>query len=372
MTYPTIRIKAKSGKYEEVPLTKDEITVGRSATCDVVIDDASVSRIHFRLIKQGLDYMIVDNNSSNGTYLQKRKILQEILQDGDDIFAGRVHIYFSNKNKAAVQMSSGMETVDLHTDALRKTTAYQAVASSIHPSCQESVPPGEMPLKYPPSNDTSSAAVSASNEPPNPVPHTAPPPVQSEESVTLPTPPSVSVPPPAAPDAPVQPQMPYNPPQAPSYNQQTEPPSFEQASFGFQDDTEGFASPIHRLLAVIIDGVIGTLLMLPVILLPFIGVNNSTIILGLSSVISILLALHLIIGWLKFGKTLGKHFLGLRIVMIDEPHRAGLSFKTFILRLVGYLISGILLYLPFITILTDSEGRGMHDKMAGTKVVKKD
>ena len=74
---PIIRIKTKAGRYIEHELSKDVVTVGRSVRADVTIDDTSVSRIHFKLVRDGQDYLIVDNGSSNGTYLRKRKVVEE-------------------------------------------------------------------------------------------------------------------------------------------------------------------------------------------------------------------------------------------------------------------------------------------------------
>jgi len=379
MSYPIIRIKSKLGKYEEFPLVKDEISVGRSVTCDITIEDASVSRVHFRLLRQGTDYMIVDNGSSNGTYLQKRKVKQELLQNGDDIFAGRVHIYFSNKQvQEPSNLDPGMETVDLHPDELMETAAYQAMSPQANlqntPAMEAPTPPGGMPLRYPPSGPPleppsgppsgphSAGSQATPERPTTPIP----PPVMAPP---MPVAPAMAPPPQAAP--PMAPPFGAPPSGAPPSYAAPPAPAFDQMQQGFQDDDEGFASPIHRLLAVIIDGFLGCLLTVPIIVLPFMGVKSPAVSGTLMGLIFLILFLHPVIGWLKFGKTLGKHFLGLRIVMVDDPQRRGLTFKAFLMRLIGYMISGMLMYLPFITILTDSEGRGFHDKMAGTQVVKK-
>jgi len=79
---------------------------------------------------------------------------------------------------------------------------------------------------------------------------------------------------------------------------------------------------------------------------------------------------HPLIGWLKYGKTIGKHLMGLRIIEQDHPTQIGLSGKVLIMRLLGYMICGMTFYLLFLTILKDDEGRGFHDKLAGTKVIK--
>ena len=352
---PIVRIKTKAGRYVEHPLTKDEVTVGRSVKADITIDDSSVSRIHFKLVRQGEDYLIVDNGSSNGTYLRKRKVIKERLQDGDDIFAGRVHIYFANKAAAQANLDQGMETIDLHANEFGETAEYQALSPATPPpeflNIDAPTPPGGSPFPNLPRSNPYT-------QPPPPV--SAPPTFQAPSA----PPPFQPAPPPSF-QAPPVPAPPMAPP--PSFSP---PPSYGEAPFGPPVlEEEGFASPVHRLLAVLIDGFLAAVLYIPVFALFAMGYATIGQILML--IVVVFLFLHPVLGWLMYGKTLGKHFLGLRIVMVDAPQQKGLSFKAFIMRVLGYMICGFLLYIPFITVITDPEGRGFHDKMAGTRVVKK-
>ena len=67
------------------------------------------------------------------------------------------------------------------------------------------------------------------------------------------------------------------------------------------------------------------------------------------------------------GQTLGKKFLGLKVIQsTGEPMTLGIAF----LRWVGYLISGLIFYLGFIWIAFDRKKQGWHDKIAGTCVIK--
>jgi ABC-type multidrug transport system ATPase subunit len=57
-----------------VSLKKKVITVGRTTDNDVVIDHPQVSRHHARFVQQGSSYLIEDLNSSNGIFLNGRRI----------------------------------------------------------------------------------------------------------------------------------------------------------------------------------------------------------------------------------------------------------------------------------------------------------
>jgi hypothetical protein len=58
----------------EYSLFKDEVTVGRGETNDVVIPHASISRAHARLLKRNGGYELMDLNSTNGTFVDDRKL----------------------------------------------------------------------------------------------------------------------------------------------------------------------------------------------------------------------------------------------------------------------------------------------------------
>jgi uncharacterized RDD family membrane protein YckC len=77
---------------------------------------------------------------------------------------------------------------------------------------------------------------------------------------------------------------------------------------------------------------------------------------------------YLLFFWATSGKTPGKAILGLQIVRTDGGK---LGLGKAIVRLIGYAISGIVIYLGFLWILWDKEKQGWHDKIAGTYVIKK-
>jgi uncharacterized RDD family membrane protein YckC len=75
---------------------------------------------------------------------------------------------------------------------------------------------------------------------------------------------------------------------------------------------------------------------------------------------------YLLLFWTVSGRTPGKAVLGLRVVTRDGRR---LSLGRSLLRLVGYVLSTILLYLGFLWVAIDARQRGLHDYLAGTYVV---
>ncbi len=72
-----------------VQLTDDVTTLGRSSTCAVSLDITTVSRIHARIELHDEIYILFDNGSANGTFVNGERIDAAYqLQSGDRICLG--------------------------------------------------------------------------------------------------------------------------------------------------------------------------------------------------------------------------------------------------------------------------------------------
>jgi hypothetical protein len=70
-------------------------TLGRSRDCDIVVDDANVSRQHAELRPRGGGWVLSDLGSTNGTRLNGRSIqAPEVVRPGDEIELGASLITF--------------------------------------------------------------------------------------------------------------------------------------------------------------------------------------------------------------------------------------------------------------------------------------
>ena len=75
---------------QEFELTQTEIIIGRDPGADIILSTAVVSRRHARFTRQGEDYIIEDLGSSNGTFVNDRKLDQPFtLKSGDQIRLGQ-------------------------------------------------------------------------------------------------------------------------------------------------------------------------------------------------------------------------------------------------------------------------------------------
>jgi pSer/pThr/pTyr-binding forkhead associated (FHA) protein len=70
-------------------LGKNEVTIGREPTNDIVINEAEVSRKHARLVFQNEMYTLEDLGSTNGTFVNDQRLTSpQELQPGDSILLG--------------------------------------------------------------------------------------------------------------------------------------------------------------------------------------------------------------------------------------------------------------------------------------------
>jgi S1-C subfamily serine protease len=81
---------------EKLGLGGSGIRIGRESTiCEIVLENPKVSRLHAEVVSIDGKVMLIDRNSSNGTYVNDHKIDKRFLQDGDII-------YFGGRNAVAV------------------------------------------------------------------------------------------------------------------------------------------------------------------------------------------------------------------------------------------------------------------------------
>ncbi len=91
------RLYSPEGTFLTVVENKS-VTIGKSKQeVDLVLEDASVSRMHARIIVEGLNFYLEDLNSTNGTYkngLRLNPYERRALDEGDEIKCGRCTMVF--------------------------------------------------------------------------------------------------------------------------------------------------------------------------------------------------------------------------------------------------------------------------------------
>ena len=73
----------------------DQLKIGRSADCQLILDDDYVSTQHARIYRSGTGYIVDDLGSTNGTLVNGREVATQPLSEGDRITIGMTNFMFT-------------------------------------------------------------------------------------------------------------------------------------------------------------------------------------------------------------------------------------------------------------------------------------
>jgi pSer/pThr/pTyr-binding forkhead associated (FHA) protein len=68
--------------------------IGRGSEAGIRLDEHRISRSHAVLVRHGRHFRILDNRSSNGTFVNGRQITATNLEHGDEILVGPVAMQY--------------------------------------------------------------------------------------------------------------------------------------------------------------------------------------------------------------------------------------------------------------------------------------
>lgn len=103
---PNLFIYPKKEESFTFSLKQDKISIGRSADNDIAILDPYSSGHHSLIYKKDNCYVVRDNNSKNGTFLNGNKIQGEtILNKGDEVLIGSTRIIFDQEISTNVEVT---------------------------------------------------------------------------------------------------------------------------------------------------------------------------------------------------------------------------------------------------------------------------
>ncbi len=81
-------------------ITADGVSLGRSTESSIFLDDVTVSRSHAQIKREDSGaFVLIDNASLNGTYLNNVSVEKNVLKNGDEIQIGKFHFVFIGGTK---------------------------------------------------------------------------------------------------------------------------------------------------------------------------------------------------------------------------------------------------------------------------------
>ncbi len=180
----SVVITEKGGAQRRSDFEKSEVTIGRVQGNDIILPKGNVSKRHARVVLKDNRFIVVDLKSTNGTYVNGRKITSPlVVKSGDKIYIGDFILNIDD--------SAGADGFDGATAG--------SVARTGVPAQRRSRPPGR-PAPPPKPSGSGFQLEKEPSEDYSPPPRVAPPsprrPVQTQQEIE---PPPLAAPPKAAP-----------------------------------------------------------------------------------------------------------------------------------------------------------------------------
>lgn len=128
-----IIIKFNNEVIDHVDLKQGDMKIGRRPGCDIHIDNLAVSGEHANIFTIGEDSFIQDLDSTNGTFLNNKRIAKHHLRNGDQVVIGKFALVYVTEHvgaAAAAPQEDFAKTVIINPAAMPKPQAPTAVSVS--------------------------------------------------------------------------------------------------------------------------------------------------------------------------------------------------------------------------------------------------
>lgn len=138
---PILFVYSRKGKFSQLSVKGEKITIGRSSENEVIVKDPYSSNLHAFIYPSDRGYVLKDNNSKNGTFLNSKRIQGEIeLKKGDEILIGSTRIIFDKELSTNVELTREDSAVtNIHTilplkDILKKPDISTTIRAKVRES----------------------------------------------------------------------------------------------------------------------------------------------------------------------------------------------------------------------------------------------
>lgn len=104
----TVVITEKGGEQRRLDFDKPEVTIGRVQGNDIILPKGNVSKRHSRIVLKDAKFIIVDLKSTNGTYVNGRKITSPlVIKNTDKIYIGDFILHVEDAAGGVPAMAPG-------------------------------------------------------------------------------------------------------------------------------------------------------------------------------------------------------------------------------------------------------------------------
>jgi pSer/pThr/pTyr-binding forkhead associated (FHA) protein len=109
------------------PIEQRGLSIGRADEQDIVLPDPAASRQHCRIQARGSGFVLVDNNSANGVFLNGRRVTDAKLSHGDRIRIGNSEFRFADAKSPLKSFGGGVTPVPRAGRRARQSSAVPKI-----------------------------------------------------------------------------------------------------------------------------------------------------------------------------------------------------------------------------------------------------
>jgi len=121
-----ILLKFNDKLLKTIETKKQELSIGRNPGSDIVIDNLGVSDRHARIVEQDGRYTIEDLDSTNGTFVDGKRIASAVLEPNSEIIIGKHSLVIEEiRAKGSHNLSKTEKTMKLETSQYKEMLKKQ-------------------------------------------------------------------------------------------------------------------------------------------------------------------------------------------------------------------------------------------------------
>jgi pSer/pThr/pTyr-binding forkhead associated (FHA) protein/Mg-chelatase subunit ChlD len=130
------------------PMRRGQLVIGRDPRCEVTVNDPHVSAKHAVIQRTPQGYVLTDQGSINGTYINGQKVQQARLQGGEQIRVGGVTLQFNADGTVVPAASPHAQTAPAPGASPAQAVAYLAIMVGAQEFSRNPIAPGTVLGRY--------------------------------------------------------------------------------------------------------------------------------------------------------------------------------------------------------------------------------